>query len=29
MEEGKHFKTKADKAPKLERERHKAAELIT
>ena len=29
MEEGKHFKTITDKAPKLERELHKAAELIT
>ena len=29
IEEGKFFKTKADKAPKLERELHKAAELIT
>ena len=29
MEEGKHFKTKADKAPQLEREMHTAVELIT
>ena len=29
MEEGKHFKTKVDKAPELDRELHKAAELIT
>ena len=29
MEEEKHFETKVDKAPELERELHKAAELIT